>query len=272
MKEKNWLCLKNLMMMFNLINEGVVCTDDKMRVVFFNKAFANIADVPAARITNANVLKFFLKNEKFLVHILNLEDKSLPASEITMEHNLRIYSLCVYSAAAIPGPAHRLILIKDVTMGIKEQERIQEQEKSTSLAHLTTGMAHEMNNPLSGISGFADLLIRKKQRFDLNDEVLDIIESIKENASRAATILSDLLIFSRTKKTYIQNVDIHDTLFKIIKSLHLPLKTEIKTDFKASLFMIHGDMERIKRAVANIFANATEGIAKKKNESAGFRG
>jgi signal transduction histidine kinase len=258
--------------LLNSIGDAIVCIDSNMNILLCNLAFADILKTTCSSIIQTNIIKYFSNNEYFLKHILQLDDEYMPATEITMEHDSLIYSLSIFSGTQIPGDIYKIVIIRNITQTLQEAEQIREEEKSTSLAYLTAGMAHEMNNPLSGIGGFADLLIRKKERFGLNDQVIEIIEAIKENASRAATILSDLLSFSRTDKSYIQMIDIHELLGTTIKSQHLPEEIAIRKEFRAASRKLQCDPERVKRAVANILSNSVNGINKLRQEEKAHKG
>ncbi|MEW6042608.1 MAG: HAMP domain-containing sensor histidine kinase [Elusimicrobiota bacterium] len=251
---------ENFKALINAVSEGIVCINDKTEILIFNDAFTKIIATPPQKIFKTSFIKYFPGNEVFLSHILNLEKENLPATDIIMEQDFSIYSLCIYTAGITYGNLCKIITIRDITQSIKESERIKEDEKLSSISNLTSGMAHEMNNPLSGIGGFADLLIRKKSRFGLSGEAIEIIEAIKENASRAATILNDLLSFSRIQKNYTMDINLHELIIKIIKTQHLPRYITINHEFKAVTYFCQTDPERLKRAISILLLNSINNI------------
>jgi PAS domain S-box-containing protein len=85
-------------------------------------------------------------------------------------------------------------IIKDVTEKMLFESRIYNTEKLASIGKLAAGVAHEINNPLAIILGFADLL---KEKFDKGSQEYSDLAMIEENANNAKKTVEDLLGFAR---------------------------------------------------------------------------
>lgn len=108
-----------------------------------------------------------------------------------------------------------LLQIQDVTEQIRmEEERRQLEDKAhmtsrlASVGMMASGIAHEINNPLTGVVGFTQLLLEKQ----VPDEIRDDLEVIHEGAQRVASIVKRLLTFARQYKPERRYVNVNDIL------------------------------------------------------------
>ena len=82
---------------------------------------------------------------------------------------------------------------QDITERKKLQQQIMAQDRLVSIGQLVAGVAHEINNPLTSVIGFSELLLQR----DLPDDVKGDLKIVNDEAQRAATIVKGLLTFSR---------------------------------------------------------------------------
>jgi PAS domain S-box-containing protein len=160
---------------------------------------------------------------------------------------------------------------EDITDPRKAEEALRESEeklarsrKMESLGLLAGGVAHDLNNVLSGIVSYPDLLL-----MDLPEDskLRKPIETMQESGHRAAAIVQDLLTVARgiatTKEPLNLNVIVSDYLdspeFNKLKQFH-PTVT-VKTNLDTDLFNIGGSHVHIRKVVMNLVANASEAIA-----------
>ena len=98
------------------------------------------------------------------------------------------------AVTASQSPSFGLVLLRDNTDERLLHERLLQSEKMASVGQLVSGVAHELNNPLTGVMGFAQLLLAR----DLDETVRSQIQTIYDEAERAAKIVQNLLSFARS--------------------------------------------------------------------------
>lgn len=149
-----------------------------------------------------------------------------------------------------------LVLLNDITEERRKQESLQILDRLSSLGEMAAGVAHELNNPLTGIIGMSQLLIIEE---NLPVPVREDIEDILSEAERAAEIVRNLLTFSRhhsekREKTQLNTV-IHNVL-KLRAYEHHVNNIEIKTDLDSELPEVVVDSFQMQQVFLNIVLNA----------------
>ncbi len=139
----------------------------------------------------------------------------------------------------------------------KEMEAaLAQQGKMASLGVLSSGVAHEINNPLGVILGYAGYLEKKIPEDDPN---YNFIHEIKRESKRCKKIVQDLLSYSRTPKPALEPTDINRLLRQIIDFAgnHIDMNhVEIVQDFTDDLPMIAADGDQLRQVAINLLLNA----------------
>jgi signal transduction histidine kinase len=140
------------------------------------------------------------------------------------------------------------------------QRHLIQSEKLASLGTLLSGVAHELNNPLSNISTSAEILKEELKEADLQYK-LELLAQVEEQCDRARNIVRSLLEFSRDsefkkEKVALKNM-INETL-KFIKG-HVQAEVSINTDIADDIF-VYVDKQRIQQALLNLIKNAVESL------------
>ena len=143
------------------------------------------------------------------------------------------------------------------------QEKIARSKKMESLGLLAGGVAHDLNNILSGIVSYPELLLMDLPE---NSELRKPIETMQESGQRAAATVQDLLTVARgvtiTREPLSLNDLISDYLnspeFEKLKQFH-PTVT-VKTNLDTGLFNIGGSYVHLRKVMMNLASNASEAI------------
>lgn len=147
----------------------------------------------------------------------------------------------------------------DVTEKKKAEELMRQAEKLSAIGLLAGGIAHELNNPLGNIMGYATLLLKDMgPGLDpVNGEKLDIIV---EQAKKGSDIIRGLLDFSRQSCPTFQDVRINDIIRKTIRTLQNRLDCQgIKVDAAlADGLVARADPRQIELVIQNLMINSIQ--------------
>ena len=157
--------------------------------------------------------------------------------------------------------------VDKVTEELKEkQTQLLESEKLASLGILSSGIAHQINNPLGIILGNTQMLLRKLRQ-DVSLEPKDIQElltAVEENARRCSHIVDSLLQFGRRKKPRFQETDVAEVINRALEftSSHLSKKEiNIVRDFTLPLYS-QADPIQLEQVFINIIINSEQSLEK----------
>jgi len=140
------------------------------------------------------------------------------------------------------------------------RSRIMESERLALIGQLSANVAHELNNPLTGIVTYSHLLL---ERMPCEDPARDPIQKVVTQANRCRDIIRGLLDFSRQRKPDKTLSDINLVLHECVSLVeHQALfqNIQIVKEFDASLPMIVIDPSQIERVFINLIINAAEAM------------
>ena len=162
-------------------------------------------------------------------------------------------------AQPLPQAAGTLLLLRDVTEERLLQERLLQSEKMASVGQLVSGVAHELNNPLTGVMGFAQLLLMR----DLDERSRHEVETIYSEAERAAKIVQNLLSFARRRKAAKELVDVIVLLERVLELRSYDLRVKnISLDLALDprLPKTMADADQLQQVFFNIIINAEQAM------------
>lgn len=134
------------------------------------------------------------------------------------------------------------------------QEELVQAAKLAAIGELASNIAHEINNPLTSILGYSELI---KEETDINNIMRDI-EVIEKESLRARDIVHQLLEFSRKRPLEIKEIQINDIMSEVLALAAVPLKdSNIKiSKLYGDIPLIEGDANQLKQVFLNIINNA----------------
>ena len=139
------------------------------------------------------------------------------------------------------------------------QERLLQSEKMSSVGQLVSGVAHELNNPLTGITGFAQLLLLR----DLDETSRKQVETIYAEAERASKIVSNLLTFARRRKAQKEPADLNTLLERVLELRNYDLRVkniDVVLELDRSLPETMVDTNQVLQVFLNIIINAEQAM------------
>jgi PAS domain S-box-containing protein len=144
---------------------------------------------------------------------------------------------------------------QDITKGKKMQEQLMAQDRLASIGQLVSGVAHEINNPLTGIIGFSELLLQR----DLPDDVKADLKIVNDEAMRTAKIVKNLLTFARKQPEGKAPVDINEEIQRVLDLRNHEQKVnniQVITRFASDLPQVMGNASQLQQVLFNIVINA----------------
>lgn len=147
----------------------------------------------------------------------------------------------------------------DITKAQKTQELLQHSQLLASLGEMTAGIAHEVNNPLSSILLYSELLMAN----DIEGQVKKDLKVIHEEAKRAARIMTDLLTYSSRSNSEVRRLNLHSILKKVLNIRRYGERVRnitVSTDFVDSPLYVRGDANQFMQVFMNILLNAEEAL------------
>ena len=148
-------------------------------------------------------------------------------------------------------------MIKELEM---RQRNLVQSEKLASLGTLLSGVAHELNNPLSNISTSCQILSEEMDELD-PEYRRELLSQIEDQADRAKNIVRSLLEFSRAKEFKREDLSLENLVLETIRFVkgQIPPKVEIIRDIPADI-SIFADKQRMQQVFLNLVKNAIEAV------------
>ena len=151
----------------------------------------------------------------------------------------------------------------------KAQKEIVQAEKLASVGRLSSGIAHEIGNPIGIIMGYLELL---KQKSISEDEKNEYIIRTEDEINRINTIIRQLLDLSRPSNVGAKAISVHDIIDDITKVVQFqPLMSKIQLIFflEAKDDRVIADPNQLRQVFLNLIINAADAISSNENERKG---
>ncbi|WP_424943229.1 ATP-binding protein [Aliiroseovarius crassostreae] len=156
------------------------------------------------------------------------------------------------------GPTLIAVLQDATELKTLEAQFVQSQ-KMQAIGQLAGGVAHDFNNLLTAISGHCDLLLTGRDEAD--PEYSDLAQ-IHQNANRAASLVGQLLAFSRKQTLRPEVIDLSDTLSDLTHLLNRLVgeKVSLELDHDDKLLEIRADRRQLDQVIMNLVVNARDAM------------
>ena len=155
-----------------------------------------------------------------------------------------------------------IIRIADITERKKIDRQLMRKDRLSSLGQLAAGIAHEIRNPLSGISLFVDIL-SDPNKFSISDQQIDCLEEIKENINRISVIIKQVLNFANPPVTFKKTVDVNTVIHQTLKLWRTQLRKSgitLTLQLNPEIPKLSGDMIQLQQVFHNLVSNAAEAM------------
>jgi signal transduction histidine kinase len=152
-----------------------------------------------------------------------------------------------------------LVVFWDVTDQKQMQEQLILTDRLASIGQLASGIAHELNNPLTSVIGFSELLLER----DLPDDIKEDLEIVNREAKRTANVVKGLLTFVRKQGTEKELVDINSIIQGVLQLRSYEQRIsniEVNDQFYPDLPEIMGNGAHLQQVFMNLIVNAEQAM------------
>lgn len=256
---------------FDGMTDGIFIYDADGVIVRANLALSQLISVPLREIVGETRGEIFVS----LPEYLELEsEKRLEDSPPSLDFRRREFRCQVPERIFVETSfilrsdddldrvdrAQRIGVLHDVTESRLLQEQIIQAEKLAALGELLSGVAHELNNPLATVVGYAQLL---ETDSTLPSHLQRQVHAVNHEAQRASQIVQSLLDFSRRTTLEKTRLDLNDVVRAVLGMRAFQLEkdnVEIETECSENLPLIWGDPVGLQQVLLNIVNNGIHAI------------
>lgn len=163
----------------------------------------------------------------------------------------------VYDADGKPVIAR--MVLRDITIKKKMDEKIQQAQKIDSIGNLTAGIAHNFNNILTAILGSASIMRRK---INGDERLLKYVDLIESTSRRGADMTRQLGTFARKNVPHFNPVDLNSVLDQTLRLFEAtsPKSIHVKCTLSPEVVIVMGDETQLQQALLNLCLNAKDAM------------
>jgi len=256
---------KNL---FSSIRDVIIVADKERTILNANQpALRNLFGYEIDEIKGKNTRVIYATDESFAYAGNEVFDKDEQVKGRLLETEFRkkdgtVFKGEVFALKLLDSNGEirgNIGMIRDITDRQKLEEQLIHAQKMEAVGQLAGGVAHDFNNILTTIIGYASLL---QMKMSPEDQLRNNVESILSASERAATLTKSLLAYSRKQIMLPKPIDINTILSKMRNFLFRIIGEDIKleTDFANASFTVNADQGQIEQAIMNLATNARDAM------------
>jgi len=244
---------------FDSITDLVSICDKDFRLIRVNKAFADVVKMKPEELIGKPCYEIVHGTNEPLPncpHKVTMETRKSSTVEFFEPHlgiHLEVATSPIFNEnGEVVASVH---LIRDITERKRMEGQLIITDRLASIGELSSGIAHELNNPLTSVIGFSELLLDR----DVPDDVKEDLEVINREAKRTAGVVRNLLTFARKHEAEKKPVDIHKIIQRVLELRAYEQKVsniEVNTRFAPDLPEITADDFQLQQVFINIIINA----------------
>ena len=254
----------------NMPNPVFVLDMDSLEILDCNASVKTVYGYDKKETLNRSFLDLFLETDRYKyaseikkTEIIN-QVKHRTKTGKTVFVNIRV------SPSNYAGKKVLLVTSSDITKRLETEQQLIQASKMATLGEMATGVAHELNQPLSVIKTASSFSIKKIEKNEpIENEILfNILVKIDSNIDRATKIINHMRQFARKSDMDLELVRVNDVLKKAFEIFSQQLKLrgiEVQWNIEKNLSKIYADPGRLEQVFINLLLNARDAIEEKGN-------
>ncbi|MGH7528689.1 MAG: hybrid sensor histidine kinase/response regulator, partial [Gemmatimonadales bacterium] len=240
------------------ISPAICIVDRGGRIRRANRAFADLVNAPPAGLIGRPWQAFV--PPEWATDLQRALDQQGAGREVDLRTGDRSYAVTAVPISSTDRSAI-VLLFDDQTERRRLQDQLIQSEKLSAIGQLIAGIAHDLNNPLASVVGFADYLSEVPHVPSTLQEPLTVI---REEAERASGIVKNLLGFARKQDHQRRPTALKpllDATFLLLRNQLMAHRVEARLEVEADLPMPDVDPNQIQQVFVNLINNAAQAIA-----------
>lgn len=249
----------------NIPNPVFVLDMDNFTILDCNESVKAVYGYDKEEMIDRSFLDLFFEEERnhyaFKLKSFGLIDKARQNHKTgkTIFANIRI------SPSEYPGTRVMLVTTSDITKRLEAEQQLTQASKMATLGEMATGIAHELNQPLTVIKTASSFLNKKMERQeDIKDDVLlNLSRKINNNVDRASKIINHMREFARKSDMMLEDVQMNTVIERAVDIFSQQLKLrgiETVLELDENLPLILADAGRLEQVFINLLINARDAI------------
>jgi len=240
--------------------QPVVTTDAQLRIVHINRSASALLDDMCLGETASFDLAVARLGILPIVERVVKHGTAVTDGEATLDGGTRFSVSVSPLRAPGRGSGGLVFVLTDVSESRRMQQQLAQSEKMSSLGQMISGAAHELNNPLSTVLGYAQLLRVQVGDAEKSSRRLELLQS---EAERCQRIVQNLLAFARQRSPERKPLSVNEVIQSVVSLIGYQLRTSgvtLITELDAELPAIDGDAHQLQQVFVNLLTNALHAI------------
>jgi PAS domain S-box-containing protein len=223
-----------------------------------NRAFADLVNAPPASLIGRPWQAFV--PPEWATDLQRALDQQGAGREVELRTGERTYAVTAVPISSTDRSAV-VLLFDDQTERRRLQDQLIQSEKMSAIGQLIAGIAHDLNNPLASVVGFADFLTEVP---NIPTTIREPLTVVREEAERASSIVRNLLGFARKQDHQRRPTALKpllDATFILLRNQLMAQRVEAQIEIEPDLPMPDVDPNQIQQVFVNLINNAAQAIA-----------
>jgi histidine kinase len=252
----------------NIPNPVFALNAQTLEILDYNMSVETVYGYTGKEISGKSFLTLFKEDEKEdYARKIKSKSEINQAKHLTKDGQELFVDIRI-SPSEFSGHEVLLVTTSDITQRLEAEQQLIQASKMATLGEMATGVAHELNQPLSVIKTASSFFIKKIDNNEpIQKDILDsMLTKVDSNVDRASKIINHMRQFARKSDMEMEKVQVNEILENAFEIFSQQLKVrgiEVVRDMHPNLPKIHADPSRLEQVFINLLLNARDAIEEK---------
>lgn len=252
----------------NIPNPVFVLEPESLTILDCNESVTSIYGYPVTELVGTSFLDLFASQDRDVIGPVLAGQKQFNQVRHVHQSGRTLFVNIRVSPSEYTGKRVLLITTSDITERLETEQQLIQASKMATLGEMATGVAHELNQPLSVIKTTSSFFLRKlADKAPVEEQTLAVLmEKVDSNVDRATRIINHMRQFARKSDMELQNVRLNEVLASAFEIFSQQLKVrgiDVQWDLDPDLPKIEADPQRLEQVMINLLLNARDAIEEK---------